>query len=68
MVDFGYLQHGSQPGPFRTERVSVRLRGWPHVGIYEVFFEGLWRAVHVQVRRTFIVYQGARITIQIDGV
>lgn len=68
MSDFGYLQHGSQPGPFRTERVPVRLRGWPHVGMYEALFEGRWRAVRVQVRRAFIVYHGARITIQIEGV
>lgn len=68
MSDFGYLQHGRQPGPFRTERVPVRLRGWPHVGMYEARFAGRWRAVHVQLKRTYIVFQGERITIQIYGV
>ena len=68
MLDYGYLQHGRQPGPFQTERVLVRLRGWPHVGMYEARFYGRWRAVHVQVRRTYIVFQGEKITIQIEGV
>lgn len=68
MSDFGYLQHGDKAGTFLTERVPVRLRGWPHAGMYEALFEGRWRAVHVQLRRTFVVHQGARITIRIEGV
>ncbi len=68
MSDYGYLQHGIGVGPFRTERVTVRERGWPHTGQWEARFEGKWRAVRVQVKRTFIVYQGEKITIQIDGV
>lgn len=67
-MDKGYLQHGSAPGPFRTESVNVRPAGWPHVGVWEARYEGKWRRVHVQVKRTFIVYSGERITIQIDGV
>lgn len=64
-ADYGYLQHGSGRGPFRTERVSVRhlyLDNW------EARFEGRWRKVHVQVGRLFIVYFGQRIAIQIEGV
>jgi hypothetical protein len=65
MSDFGYLQHGTQPGQFRTERVAVRHTA---PDVWHARFEGRWRLVHVQVKRTFIVYQGARITIQIEGV
>jgi hypothetical protein len=67
--DFGYLHHGKgTAGPFRTERVSVRLRGYPYTGQWCAFFEGKWRAVRVQVNRTFIVYRGEKIAIQIEGV
>jgi hypothetical protein len=64
--DLGYLQHGKgTPGPFRTEAVYVRNEFGSH---WLAFFEGRWRKVHIQVNRTFIVYRGERITIQIDGV
>lgn len=64
--DFGYLQHGEgTEGPFRTERVAVRNEGADN---WKALFEGKWRKVHIQVRRTYIVYQGERITIRIDGV
>ncbi len=64
--DFGYLQHGAgTAGPFRTERVTVRHT---HPFDWHAHFEGVWRKVHVQVKRTFITYQGEKITIQIEGV
>jgi hypothetical protein len=64
--DYGYLQHGhGTNGPFRTERVIVKHQA-PY--IWHARYEGKWRKVHVQVSRTFIVYRGERITIQIDGV
>jgi hypothetical protein len=64
--DFGYLQHGEgTAGPFRTERVKVKNEFSDR---WLAFFEGKWRRVHTQVNRTFITYQGAKITIQIDGV
>lgn len=66
MSDIGYLHHGEGTnGPFRTESVRVKnecLDRWL------AWFEGRWRRVHIQVRRTYIVYQGQKITIQIDGV
>ena len=65
MDDFGYLQHGSGAGPFRTERVSIRHE---YAGRWLARFEGRWRRVHTQVNRLYIVYRGERITIQIDGV
>lgn len=69
MADIGYLQHGQgTAGPFRTERVNVKPDAWPHIGMWLARFEGKWRRVHVQVKRTYIVYQGEKITIQIEGV
>lgn len=65
MSDFGYLQHGAQPGPFRTERVKVRHE---LADRWAVWFEGRWRRVHIAVNRTWIVFQGERITVQIEGV
>lgn len=67
-ADQGYLQHGQAHGPFRTERVPVKEAGWPRAGQWLARYEGRWRLVHVQVKRTFIIYHGQRITIQIDGV
>jgi hypothetical protein len=64
--DCGYLQHGQgTDGPFRTERVNVKHQA---PDIWHAYFEGAWRKVHVQIRRTYIVYRGERITIQIQGV
>lgn len=68
MGDIGYLQHGSAPGPFRTERVHVKSDVYPNAGQWLALFEGKWRRVHIQVGRTYIVFQGEKITIQIDGV
>lgn len=65
MSDYGYLQHGTAPGPFRTDRVKVRHE---YADRWSVWFEGRWRRVHIQVNRTWIVYQGQRITVQIEGV
>ena len=65
MSDFGYLQHGTQPGPFRTERVKVRHE---YADRWQVWFEGRWRRVHIAVNRTWVVFQGQRITVQIEGV
>jgi hypothetical protein len=67
-METGYLQHGKAPGPFRTESVPVKPDSWPHVGLWLARYEGKWRRVHVQVKRTYIVCRGERITIQIDGV
>lgn len=65
-MDYGYLQHGTGTnGPFRTEKVTVRHL---YADRWEARFEGRWRKVHMQVKRTFIIYRGAKITIQIDGV
>lgn len=65
-ADYGYLQHGAgTAGPFRTERVQVKNE---YGGRWIAWFEGRWRLVHIQLHRTWIVYQGERITIQIEGV
>ena len=66
MTDTGYLQHrASDVGPYRTEAVNVHHQ---YADRYLAYFEGRWRRVHILVSRTFIIYQGERITIQIDGV
>lgn len=65
-TDYGYLQHGEgSNGPFRTERVNVRHL---FADNWEAFYGSRWRKVHIEVNRTFIVYLGEGITIQIDGV
>lgn len=65
----GYLQHGHGYGPYRnslrTERVNIMHQGADR---YMAWFEGRWRRVYIQVKRTFIRYQGESITIQIEGV
>lgn len=69
MHEEGYLHHGEgTQGPFSTETVHIRPMGYPHAGEWEARYEGKWRKVHVQVNRTYIVYRGERITIQIEGV
>lgn len=65
-LDIGYLHHGKGTnGPFRTESVSVKMES-----PFDWFarFEGRWRKVHIQLNRTFIVYNGSKIDIQIEGV
>lgn len=66
VINIGYLQHGEGNGPFRTEEVTIRHTG--NCDHWEARYEGKWRKVHVQVKRTFIVYLGQKITIQIWGV
>lgn len=61
----GYLQHGQAPGPFRTEGVPLKHEGADR---YSALYEGRWRRVHIQVKRTYIVYRGERITIEVEGV
>jgi hypothetical protein len=64
--DYGYLHHGEGTnGPFRTERVVIRHE---YADRYLAHFEGKWRRVHIQEDRTYIMYQGEKITIQIEGV
>ncbi len=69
MNDYGYLKHGEGTnGPFRCERVSIKQDAWPHADRWLAHFEGRWRIVHVKVNRLWIVYQGQKISIQIEGV
>lgn len=63
-MDYGYLQHGDGFGPFSTEKVSIRHL---YADNYEVWFQGHWRKLHIQVKRLYIVYMGARITVLFDG-
>ena len=66
MKDKGYLQHGAgMAGPFHTEAVSVKNE---YADEWLARFEGKWRRVHIQVGRTFIVFRGEKINIQIEGV
>lgn len=64
----GYLQHGEGDGPFLTEMVKVKKDVWPNADKWLVRYEGKWRRVHIRVNRTFIIYYGEKITVQIDGV
>lgn len=65
-MDHGYLHHGEGTrGPFRTERVKIKHE---YADRWLAYFEGKWRRVHIDVRRTWIAFQGERITIQIEGV
>jgi hypothetical protein len=65
MKDFGYLQHGKAGEPMLTEKVAIRS---VPVGEWQAHFEGRWRKVHMQGNRLYIIYQGNKITIQIEGV
>lgn len=66
MHEYGYLKHGAGTnGPFMTERVKVKNK---YTDKWLAFFEGKWRRVYIQVNRTYIIFQGQKITIQIDGV
>lgn len=64
-MDTGYLQHGTAPGPFRTQAINVKNE---YADKWLAFYEGKWRRVHIQVNRLYIVYAGERINIQIEGV
>ena len=65
MNDYGYLQHGLGAGPFRTERVSVKNE---YADRWLAFYEGKWRRVYIQIKRLYIVFQGEKITLRIEGV
>lgn len=64
--DVGYLQYGAgTDGPFCTE--SVRIRHL-FADKWEARFEGRWRKIHIRANRTYIVYQGEKIKIQVNGL
>jgi hypothetical protein len=65
MNDFGYLQHGKAGEPMRTERVDIKNTCADN---WFAWYESKWRKVYIQVNRLYIVYQGNKITIQIEGV
>jgi hypothetical protein len=65
MTDTGFLQFGENVGPFLTLEVPIKHE---YADRYKAFYEGKWRRVNIQVNRTFIVCNGEKITIQIDGV
>lgn len=65
MSDKGYLQHGTAPGPFRTEEVTVRNL---YADNWEAYYESKWRMVHITEKRTYIKVHGVKINIQIEGV
>lgn len=61
----GYLQHGKNPGHFRTEEVNIRHL---HTDNWQAMYFGKWYKVNIQVNSGYIRYRGNRIKIQIDGV
>lgn len=64
--DYGYIQIGSSTNlPMYTVRVPVKTTG---SGNWYALYEGRWRKVHVQVKRLYIVCQGEKFNIVIDGV
>lgn len=69
-ISDGFLQHvavrsdGARDS-FRTERVTVKHE---YLDRYLAYFEGRWRRVHLGMKRNHIIYQGERITIDIDGI
>ena len=68
-MQIGYLQHGKEtPGPYVTEVVGVKQDVWPNADKWLARYENKWRRVFVQVNRTYIKYNGEKITIQIEGV
>ena len=67
---FGWLHHKAirkdgTNDSFYTERVKVRHL---YADNWQVYFEGKWRKVYIQVKKTFIKYQNQNIEIQIEGV
>lgn len=68
-MEYGYLQHGTAPGPFSTEVVPVKMsESWPTYGTWYARFANKWRKVYVNMGRTWIVHQCEKITIKIEGV
>jgi hypothetical protein len=67
MRELGYLQFGNaQELPMYT--VSVPVEQKSNGSDWRALFEGKWRKVHIQVNRTYIIYMGKKITINIEGV
>ena len=64
-TDTGYLQHGNGAGPFLTQAVTIKNE---YGDRWLAFYGGKWRRVHLQLKRLYIVHQGEKITIQIEGV
>jgi hypothetical protein len=69
-MEIGYLQHVSirangDKDSFRTESVNVKHE---YADNYLAFFEGKWRRVHANSKGMYIIFQGAKITIQIEGI
>lgn len=63
----GYLHHGAgTQGPFCTEKVQVKTED--NGNTWKCRFEKRWRSVRFQGNDTFIIFQGERIQIQIEGV
>jgi hypothetical protein len=65
MNDFGYLQHGKAGEPMRTEKVDIKNE---YGDRWLAWYVDRWRRVYIQVNRLYIIYQGRKITIQIEGV
>ena len=70
-MDYGYLQHvavreNGTRDSFRTEQVKVKNKGAKWLAL----FMGHWRKVYIQKERekVFILFQGEKIPIQIQGV
>jgi len=64
-MDYGYIHWGEGAGPFLTEAVKIKNE---YGDRWLAYFEGRWRRVHIQLKRLYIVYNGEKINIQIDGV
>ncbi len=64
--EVGYLHFGQGTiGPYQT--IEVPIRGYPP-GQWEVRFEGRWRRVHCNISKTWVIYLGQRVPVQIWGV
>ena len=64
-IEKGYLQFGKYPGPFLTKGVPVKHCAPDN---WSALYESKWRKVHIQTHRTYIIYMGEKVTIQIWGV
>jgi len=60
-IETAYLQHS----PFRAESVFAKNE---YGDRWLALYEGRWRRVHIQVKRTFIVYRGTQIEIDMKGL
>lgn len=50
--------------PFLTVSVPVRHE---YADRYLIRYDSKWRRVHIQVKRLYIVVNGERVTVQIEG-